>query len=566
MRQALPVTAGRAHMRKKCHPILLTAVFAVSTWSLLVFVGTLVHAGEVPLGHSDFVPSPERPVGWRGDGTGCFPGANPPPGFTTNDIRWRTHLPSYGYSSPLVVKDRVFVACDPDRLLCLSASDGKILWERRATLGAIVGGDLETQKRLDRKIEIIHRLSILNGIGMKDDANVLAERQKLERQLGEVDPELADLTQREAEQKQKKGAPPILAENLYRTLGIRMGLDWWTWIDSAFPTPTSDGIGVYAVFAYGQVVCYDLEGNRIWATLHRLLPEPKRGGRPNANQMSTVPSPLLIQGILVVQQGSALRGYRASDGQTLWEIPYNSFSSCDDGYYRCGTPVSMRLGDITVIVTARGWVIRLADGRVLANDESRQCTTMNDPIPLPSHNIFVSVAYNRGRGMSAWSLTLDGDRLNVKELWHNTDKRGNEPMLWFGNRLFGIRRDLIEINYLTGQESRLGDGPAGHPYRDVLVGGSLLFVQRQYSGEWPGVVRIGDKPTAIGKWTLPKTRPRLEWFDETFPQWSAPLSADKKTPKPSLPDFTSQSLFFFHGEKIFARTVGEVMCIQRKTP
>ena len=31
-----------------------------------------------PLGSSDFTPSPERPVGWRGDGTGRFPGATPP--------------------------------------------------------------------------------------------------------------------------------------------------------------------------------------------------------------------------------------------------------------------------------------------------------------------------------------------------------------------------------------------------------------------------------------------------------------------------------------------------------
>ncbi len=30
------------------------------------------------LGSPDFSPSPERPVGWRGDGTGKFTGANPP--------------------------------------------------------------------------------------------------------------------------------------------------------------------------------------------------------------------------------------------------------------------------------------------------------------------------------------------------------------------------------------------------------------------------------------------------------------------------------------------------------
>ncbi len=37
-----------------------------------------VAAGEAPLGSADFRPSPERPVGWRGDGNGKYPGATPP--------------------------------------------------------------------------------------------------------------------------------------------------------------------------------------------------------------------------------------------------------------------------------------------------------------------------------------------------------------------------------------------------------------------------------------------------------------------------------------------------------
>ncbi len=38
----------------------------------------VVAAGEVQLGSPDFCPSPERPVGWRGDGSGKYPAANPP--------------------------------------------------------------------------------------------------------------------------------------------------------------------------------------------------------------------------------------------------------------------------------------------------------------------------------------------------------------------------------------------------------------------------------------------------------------------------------------------------------
>jgi hypothetical protein len=40
-------------------------------------------AAEPLLGGRDFVPTPARPVGFRGDGTGCFPGATPPTQWDT---------------------------------------------------------------------------------------------------------------------------------------------------------------------------------------------------------------------------------------------------------------------------------------------------------------------------------------------------------------------------------------------------------------------------------------------------------------------------------------------------
>ena len=45
----------------------------------LILVGTPLLADDTaPLGSPDFYPSPEHPVGWRGDGSGRFPGATPP--------------------------------------------------------------------------------------------------------------------------------------------------------------------------------------------------------------------------------------------------------------------------------------------------------------------------------------------------------------------------------------------------------------------------------------------------------------------------------------------------------
>jgi outer membrane protein assembly factor BamB len=46
--------------------------------SLIVVGLQLMAADTAPLGSPDFYPSPEHPIGFRGDGTGRFPGATPP--------------------------------------------------------------------------------------------------------------------------------------------------------------------------------------------------------------------------------------------------------------------------------------------------------------------------------------------------------------------------------------------------------------------------------------------------------------------------------------------------------
>ena len=58
-------------------------------------LGMVVTAGwvqtgraEVPLGSPDFYPSHERPIGFRGDGNGFFPGATPVTTWRDGDADW----------------------------------------------------------------------------------------------------------------------------------------------------------------------------------------------------------------------------------------------------------------------------------------------------------------------------------------------------------------------------------------------------------------------------------------------------------------------------------------------
>lgn len=88
-------------------------------------------AAEPRLGHKHFLPSPARPVGWRGDGTGNFPDATPVTRWdeeTGQDVLWKLPLP-FGYGSPIVVGERVFTQADPNVLYAIDADSGKIVWQ-----------------------------------------------------------------------------------------------------------------------------------------------------------------------------------------------------------------------------------------------------------------------------------------------------------------------------------------------------------------------------------------------------------------------------------------------------
>lgn len=68
---------------------------------------------------------------WRFDGGGRFPSIHPPTEWGRDkSILWKTPVEIGGYSSPIVVKDKVFVTAEMGSLVCLDLADGKILWKK----------------------------------------------------------------------------------------------------------------------------------------------------------------------------------------------------------------------------------------------------------------------------------------------------------------------------------------------------------------------------------------------------------------------------------------------------
>jgi outer membrane protein assembly factor BamB len=204
---------------------------------------------EVPLGSPDFHPSPAHPVGWRGDGTGRFPGATPPTTWSRGangerkNILWEAKLPCYSWATPIVVGSKVFTRSEPYDLICLDKFTGKILWVRSHPPFIAVP---EAEKKANpawREIEpLVAELQKIN------DAFAAAGWSKeLVKQKVELQKQIDALT---AKADKKYKLPPD------------MYVECWSGYTAA--TPCSDGQSVFVSAGCGITACYDLNGKRKW--------------------------------------------------------------------------------------------------------------------------------------------------------------------------------------------------------------------------------------------------------------------------------------------------------------
>ncbi len=85
-------------------------------------------------------------AGWRGDGTGRFQGATPPLEWSAGeDLVWKTEV-GEGYATPVVIAGRVLVSAEEDKLHCLDAETGELLWTRENGFGELPPGERAAAK------------------------------------------------------------------------------------------------------------------------------------------------------------------------------------------------------------------------------------------------------------------------------------------------------------------------------------------------------------------------------------------------------------------------------------
>jgi outer membrane protein assembly factor BamB len=276
-------------------------------------------------------------AGWRGDGTGRYPDATPPLRWSeTENVAWKTGLPAWGNSTPIVIGEQVCLTAEPTTVLCLRKSDGKALWSRALSW-------LDTVPAAERA----------------KGERAIAEAQELAARVGTARAELEALRRR----LRKKGATPesrarlesltaeydALQVRLEESAHLRAPLELPV-VGYASATPASDGATIVAAFGTGVVAALSLDGKLRWAR-HLPWTDKAMHGYPNGTAASLV----IAGGVVVVPLGR-LYGLELATGKTRWEGPdYKDF----------GTPALARVGAEDVVLTPSGAAIRASDGKVL---------------------------------------------------------------------------------------------------------------------------------------------------------------------------------------------------------
>ncbi|MFO0967685.1 MAG: PQQ-binding-like beta-propeller repeat protein [Gemmataceae bacterium] len=264
--------------------------------------------------------SPNRP-GFK-DMRCCLRIMDPPDvPYDSKNILWMTPLPGRSTSTPLLVRDRIFLMAEPDHVLCLDKTSGKVLWSAAVDYYAALTPDEKKANPAyaERVDPLLARLK-----AAKDRKEVTRLRAELQKTLLAIDEKTFRI---EAEGH---------FEGHFGIVGFTMA------------TPVSDCKRVFVWNGMGVAACFDLGGKRQWIT------------RLKTHELTYGSSPALADGVFV-GFFNRLFGLDANTGKLLWEnrkIKNN-----------VAALLAAKLGGETVVITQRGDVVKPATGEIFFRPE-----------------------------------------------------------------------------------------------------------------------------------------------------------------------------------------------------
>ena len=237
--------------------------------------------------------------------------------YESKNIRWLTELPGRSTSTPIIFGERVFLAAEPDLLVCLDKRSGKLLWQAASNYyEALTPQERQANPAFATRVDPLEAK-------LKSETD-RSRRRELRGQIQQV------LVELDAPRFQLRNDGHFASH--FGIVGLTM------------PTPVSDGKHVYVWCGLGVAACYDLDGNRKWIT--RVL----------TDELTYGSSPALASGVLAVFLGK-LHGLDAATGELRWTQPkIHKNVAAIQGASFAGQQV---------FVTQLGEVVSPADGKLL---------------------------------------------------------------------------------------------------------------------------------------------------------------------------------------------------------
>jgi outer membrane protein assembly factor BamB len=395
----------------------------------------------------------QSPIGFRTDGTGRYPDADPPLHWGPDkNVVWHIKL-TQSNAIPVILGEKLFTCAEPCVLLCVNKANGEILWRRESSFKELVltekeKAQFEVERRIDEGLRkqqsaLDKESSALRKM-LKDGTAPKAETEKkleiLKAQTDKLRAERKELTTFNRYLEPGKGAGGFHSTGGYTS-----------------PTPVTDGKHVYVIYGNGLTACYDLDGNRLW---FKLVEHPTADYGHGA-------SPVLIGDKLLVHF-SDLVALNVKDGGEAWRVKIPPSH---------GTAMHARLGSVDVAIHPRGDVVRVSDGVILA--KGLGSTGPNSPL-VQDGKVYFAAGQLRG-----YALPMSADiPAKWPPLWKGTNLKGGgywfpSPVLHQGllyamaaNGLFSV------VDAETGKlvyDQRLEFG-GGDSYPSITLAGNRLYV------------------------------------------------------------------------------------------
>ena len=542
------------------------SLLAGATFLLAVLCLTPSAGAAVTLGHRDFYPTGERPVGLRGDGTGAWPGATPVSEWnaaTGKNIAWKTPMPGPSFGQPIVVGDKVFTLADPNWLLCLNAVDGKILWQTKVDHTIAMPPEKAAKARAALIFWEDQFRNYAIWLDLKRGFQPKLPQAEIDRALKAADEhDFAVNAPGQANFNMISRGDPLW-QRLWRDqadFSLHHFGHWEGILTDTFATPVSDGEHVFVSLSNDQIACYDLDGNRKWLLWDR----PAKAAPAKSEHVRYSLSPRLVGDKLIVTACGELRAYDKRTGRKLWGV----FHPKDFGSYwvKVSSPVPLRLmlagRPFDVLLSPGSGIYRLSDGvRVGTLPELRG---YEGSTALTDGKIYV----RKDAPDAGYSTRVAGhfkvvseDEVEFMETWRLTGpaKSCNASDILFNGQIFAPQSGQ-RIGLATGQVEEL-TAMKLH-YVNPVLGGNLLVTlngggygrsgaQEKGAGVMSAtLLRLGDdaKPTQLAQAFVDNRYSE----DEAFRlRWRWRGNADAM----------SNSSPVFQANRMFFRTVGYLWCV-----